>query len=432
MSATAPMSVPRDRCPGTLRLHAAQDGLLARVRLPGGRIGVPGLRAVAAAARLGNGIVELTARANLQVRGLDATAAAQLAGGFASAGLLPSPGHDRVRNIAAAPLAGRRPGAVAGTDAVVEALDRGLCADPLLTRLPGPFRFAVDDGTATAPCPGADVALLPDGADVLALLLGGVATTLRAGTAAAPSLALDAARAFLAQRTVEEGRVWRIAELERGSERVARALGGRICPDRHGRWGSDVPGLGALRQADGRLALTALAPLGRIDGAGADALAGLAAGTGGEVRIAAGRRVSVVDVEPGDAPGAQAALEGLGLVMAPGSGWEGLSTCAGLGACARARVDVRAAAARRAAVRAAPAGVEHWSACERRCGAREGAGVTVTATAAGILVEDEDGGASEEDGAASQGTGAATGARGCAVRSVDAVLELLAERGGQA
>ena len=385
-----------DRCPGVLRLHPAQDGGLARIRLPGGQLPARGADALAGAAGLGNGIIELTARANVQVRGLAAEAAAPLAALLERAGLLPSPAHDRVRNIAAGPLGGRHPAAVAEVDGVVAALDRGLCADPALAALPGRFLFAVDDGSGLASWAGADVALVAEGPDHFCLVLAGRPTTIAVPAAGAAGCALAAARAFLSLRGDDEGggRGWRVRELDEGPARVARALGGSPAPSAPGR-GAAIHGAtpapplpGRCGQRDGTVALTALAPLGRIDAPGAVGLAALARDTGGALRVSVRRTITLVDVQPADAPAALAQLARLGLVTEAGSGWEGLSTCAGLDACARARVDVRAAATSRAGVRSPAAPPEHWSACERRCGEPRGVATAVVAGEAGLSLEE--------------------------------------------
>lgn len=428
-----------DRCPGVLRLHAAQDGGLARIRLPGGQLAAQGADALAAAAEMGNGIIELTSRANVQVRGMAAEAVAPLAALLERAGLLPSPAHDRVRNIVAGPLGGRHPAAVAEVDGVIAALDRGLCADAALADLPGRFLFAVDDGSGVAPWVGADVALVAEDPDRFGLALAGRPTTIAVPAAGAAGCALAAARAFLALRLGNDGRGWRVGELDDGPARVARALdgglseggpaggdvaqgprvttGGNGAPAAYGRPGGAAthvrapapPAPGRSEQRDGALALTALAPLGRIDGSGAAGLAALARATGGALRVSTRRTVTLVDVQPTDAPAALAQLARLGLVTTAGSGWEGLSTCAGLGACARARVDVRAAATSRGAVRSPATPPEHWSACERRCGEPRGVATAVVAGEAGLTLE-------------------ANGQRHDAATIADA-LALLAERG---
>src|SRR5918911_2667097 len=78
----AALAPPRDRvdaCPGALQTHAAADGGLARVRVPGGTLTGAQLRVLAGAARdLGDGALELTSRGNVQLRGLADGAAAEL------------------------------------------------------------------------------------------------------------------------------------------------------------------------------------------------------------------------------------------------------------------------------------------------------------------------------------------------------------------
>ena len=373
----------RDACPGVLRLHEAADGHLARVRLPGGRIFAPGLRALARAAALGNGIVELTSRAGLQVRGLPADGAGAAAGILAAGGLLPSPDHDRVRSIAAPPMGGRDLGAVAETDALVEAMDRALCAAPDLVALPGRFLFAVDDGRRVLDPLLADVELAAEGGG-FRLWLAGTATSLLVGEDEAVEAAIAAARAFARVADAEAPGAWRVRDLPEGGRRLARELGldpAEATPAAASRQHA----LGVLAQRDGRAAVSALPPLGRLHPEQLGALAGLLA-PGAAARLSPWRTLTFVDVEEADARGMVRALQELGLVVSEGSGWAGLSACSGLGACARARADVRAAAALRAQERDDASPREHWSGCERRCGEPRDAGVTVVATAAGLVV----------------------------------------------
>jgi len=374
-----------DACPGILRLHEAADGHLARVRLPGGHINARGLRAVAEAGRLGNEIVELTSRAGLQVRGLAPDSAEVVAHHLSAGGLLPSPAHDRVRNVLAPPLGGRGVGAMGETDLIVDGIDRALRGDSGLAALPGRFLFAVDDGTRTLHPILADVELAAEDAG-FRLVLAGTPTRQVVSGAEAAAAAIDAARAFAELAAAQAPGAWRVSDLPGGGRALARWLGLDVAEPPAARatappTGRDGPGV--VAQRDGAAAVAALPPLARLDPSQLDALAAFLAPSAA-LRCSPWRTLTFVDVPSSEAGTLADELRALGLILSGDSGWVGLSACSGLGACARALADVRAGAALRAAARDAASPREHWSGCERRCGEPRDAGVRVVATPAGL------------------------------------------------
>ncbi|WP_197379325.1 nitrite reductase [Mycolicibacterium mengxianglii] len=148
----SPAAGPRTRadlCPGVHRPWRADDGLLVRLRLVGGRLPVSALRRLLdVSERFSDGCIHLTARANLQVRGLPGSGAQLTPAALAaleSTGLLPSETHELVRNILVSPQTGFA-GGRADMHPVAQCLDAALCADNQLGRLPGRFLFTLDDG----------------------------------------------------------------------------------------------------------------------------------------------------------------------------------------------------------------------------------------------------------------------------------------------
>ena len=391
-----------DACPGVLRLHEAADGYLARVRLPGGRIDAAGMGAVAEAATLGNGIVELTSRAGLQVRGLPAGGAEGVAEILGAGGLLPSVAHDRVRNIVAPPLGGRSREAVAEIDAIVDEVDRALCADLELAELPGRFLFGVDDGSRALDPLRADVELAAE-EDGFRLYLAGCPTERLVAPSAAAPTAIAAARAFVALVAGEEPVTWRVKDLPGGAARLAGRLGlGLLEASRQSgsRDGSDLApagsarprraaAVGVVRQRDGP---PPSPPCHRS--AGSTWLSSEAWPRSPAMPRRSGSRRGAPSPSSMSRPAKlriwRRRSASSGSSSPRSRGGPACRRAPGLGACARARVDVRAAAARRALRRDAGSEFEHWSGCERRCGEPGEAGVKVVATPSGLVVHREE------------------------------------------
>ena len=158
MNAQVPLR--RGWCPGALTPMETGDGWLIRVRPRAGSYSLDQLLAVAkAAAVAGNGEIDLTNRANLQIRGLTPASAGAAQDILAAAGLIDgSAAAEAVRNVLVSPSAGLDP-AAADVRPLAHALEAALSADQRLHALPGKFGFALDGGGAFALASGAGTIL---------------------------------------------------------------------------------------------------------------------------------------------------------------------------------------------------------------------------------------------------------------------------------
>ena len=100
-------------CPGALRPMLSGDGLVARLRLSCNEAPLAHVANIADwAETYGNGLIDLSARGNLQIRGVREATLPGLTQALAKARLLTdaSPEAEAVRNVLVSPLAGFDPG----------------------------------------------------------------------------------------------------------------------------------------------------------------------------------------------------------------------------------------------------------------------------------------------------------------------------------
>jgi precorrin-3B synthase len=324
------------------------------------------------AERLGAGTLELTARGNVQIRGItDPAAVAEQVG---AAGLLPSATHERVRNIVASPLSGRV-GGRADVRPWVHELDSAIRADPGLAELPGRFLFSLDDGRGDVSALAADAGIhVVDPSTGAAVLLAGRDTGVRVAiTESVPTL-IAVARRFLTER----GNAWRVAELDDpdgllGDTAPIAPAGARFAPSR--------PPVGWIEHSsenvsenleDDRVTLGAVVPLGVLNARQARFVAAI----GAPVVITPWRSLLICDLDPGIADTSLRVLAPLGLVFDETSRWLDVTACVGSPGCARSRADVRAEATRHAQS-GTSSGAVHYAGCERACGRPSGAQLMV-------------------------------------------------------
>jgi precorrin-3B synthase len=214
-------------CPGALTPMESGDGLLMRAKVVGSKLSLTQLSEIAAIALdCGNGRIDLSQRAQLQIRGVSETTLAAAQARLKSIGLLALDAATESRlNVVASPLAGS---ASFDANEIAARLARAIAEDQALKALPGKFLFLVDDGSA----PGlrdvdADIRLEARGAQIAVVLDGARDQAIIAPPAAAIDAAVALARAFIELRA---GRAFELRRMRAlvdamGVEPLLRASG---------------------------------------------------------------------------------------------------------------------------------------------------------------------------------------------------------------
>jgi precorrin-3B synthase len=371
-------------CPGALRPMETGDGLVVRLRLTGGILACAAARKIAALAHIhGNGQIDLSQRANLQIRGVSTQSFAPLIAALSELDILDDhPDTEAIRNIVAPPLAGLDRTAPTDGRALVAALESRLRSERALWALPGKFGYVVDDGGALSLAHAtADIrfqGVMTATGPRLLVEIGGTepASAVVLGTIAPEAIADAAeaiARVFLDERAATADRPRRLASIlaRTGAAPFAAAVAQLVEPaplladDRR----TSLIGIAEILGA-GKV-IGAGAPFGRLDAEQLVTLADVADVFGkGELRLTPWRAVLVPHVRPEAAAQALAGLDAAGLIVAADDPLLAVVACPGRPACRSASVDARTNARALAplARRLTSDGLAlHVSGCEKGC-----------------------------------------------------------------
>jgi precorrin-3B synthase len=379
MSNAAPFEV-KGWCPGALRPMQSGDGLIVRVRPQAGAFTLATFVALAeAASRFGNGQIDLTRRANVQIRGVSETSLSALHAVIGELGLLDeNPDGEAVRNLMIGPLAGVDPTEVCDVRGIAAELARLLASDSTLWALPTKFGFILDGGGAlTLARERADIRLLAirTGADaVIAIGIdtkNGIAWLGSVSPDAATAAALATARAFL--DVTSRGSRQRMRELSAEAIASIRAtMTPRLDPLTHDPRQFNAPSarIGLLDLGSGRFAIGMAAPFGRVETDQCLQFVAAISHLGvKEIRLSPWRALYV---EAADRQAGEAILDAAvkaGFIVDSTDPLLRIEACTGAPACASTSLDTRGDGRRLADIlaRAHFTGTAHVSGCAKGC-----------------------------------------------------------------
>lgn len=350
-------------CPGALRPMQSGDGLVVRVRPFGGRLEAAQVAGLAELAeRYGNGLIDVTSRANLQIRGVSEQGHRRLLDGLALLRLLdPDSDIEARRNILVTPFwnSGDE------TQALAAELEEAL-ADSTL-ELPTKFGFAIDDGKSRVLAgDSADVRIERDRDGRLLVRADGARLGRSVARGEAVSTALALANWFISSGAAKGGRGRMAAHIAAGAE-LPQSLSGETEPapvmaaSRPGHY----PHGALVGVAFGQMLHTTLHQF---------------SGCGHALRMTPWRMVL--------SEGKREMPSGAGLITEPYDPALRVIACSGAPRCREAHADTRALASA-LAPRIALDTRLHVSGCAKGCARSGASAVTLVATSAGFdLVRD--------------------------------------------
>jgi precorrin-3B synthase len=384
METTQRSPMRRGACPSLSTPMMTGDGLLVRLRPEKPGFTLPELMAIAeAAAVCGNGILEITARGNLQIRGLTTQTVPLLSQKIADAGIAIAQGLA----IETPPLAGLDPTEIADAVSVAQQLRLAVAAHQPPLILAPKLSIVVDGGGQLhLGAVTADIrlrAVQTNGQVCWLLALAGTEKTARR-IALLEAAAVVSAVMDILKNLAAIGRDARARDIVGAvSTRWAAAadldLIAALAPAPNA---AGVHGLGEKRSVLG-IGL----PFGQIHAQGLGALLEALEILGAtEIRLAPGHALMVLGTAFDRIGAAQALALGHGLRAFPRDPRNHIAACAGVGACASARIDTRAVA--QMVVDTAPGLLDgslmvHVSGCAKGCAKPSASALTITAAPTG-------------------------------------------------
>jgi precorrin-3B synthase len=361
-------SLVRGACPSLAAPMRTGDGLLVRFRAVDPALSIQQIRLLAeAAANHGNGLIEITSRGSLQLRGLREAAVSALDAEIVAAGIVPGSGIA----IEIPPLSGLDPTELADARVMAEGLRKAI-ADVSLPALAPKLSIIVDGsgriGLGSIP---ADVRLTAtrrgDGASEWLVAVGG------AGQSERRIAVLS-----------DEGAVSAIMEILRSLADIGPRARGRDLPVDRLRLPSleaelievaesgtaSVSPIGLHDLGLTELVLGLRLPYGQIHSAELTAFIDRAEQCGVyEVRPAPEHSLMLVGIQPEALDSVKLAAANFGFSMSPNDSRNRIHTCAGTGGCASALYDTKALAAQVLATSALLDGSTtiHLSGCSKGC-----------------------------------------------------------------